>query len=125
MESKKAIRPIQISALSGVMAVLLGAFGAHGLENILAQNQTLEIWETAVFYHFIHTVMMFLLAHHSPFQRGPWIAFLIGILIFSGSLYLLALTNIKWLGAITPLGGLSFIIAWIWCLFPRSDKVTR
>jgi uncharacterized membrane protein YgdD (TMEM256/DUF423 family) len=105
---------MRLAALTGMLAVALGAFGAHGLKDVLARHGTAAIWQTAVFYHFVHAVMLFILAGRSPFAVGPWFSFLIGILIFSGSLYLLALTNQRWLGAITPLGGVSFIIGWLW-----------
>jgi uncharacterized membrane protein YgdD (TMEM256/DUF423 family) len=107
---------LRVAALLGALAVGLGAFGAHGLKDLLARNNTAAIWEKAVFYHFVHTVMLFILATRNPPQPGPWFCFLAGILIFSGSLYFLALTNIRWLGAITPLGGLSFIAGWLWLL---------
>ncbi len=103
----------RIAAIFGTLAVGLGAFGAHGLKQILEQNGTAAIWQTAVFYHFIHAVMMFLVAGREPFARGAWIGFAAGVLIFSGSLYVLAITNVKWLGAITPIGGGSFIIGWL------------
>jgi uncharacterized membrane protein YgdD (TMEM256/DUF423 family) len=106
---------MRISALTGMLAVALGAFGAHSLREILARHGTAAIWQTAVFYHFIHAVMLFVLAGRNPLPLGPWSSFLIGIVIFSGSLYLLALTNQRWLGAITPLGGVSFIVGWV-CL---------
>lgn len=106
----------RIAALLGALAVALGAFGAHGLKDLLARNQAAQIWEKAVFYHFIHTVMLFILAARAPLQTGPWFSFLAGILIFSGSLYLLAITGQKWLGAITPIGGVSFIVGWAWLL---------
>src|SRR5262245_21098201 len=105
---------IRIAAVMGALAVGLGAFGAHGLKDVLERNGTAAIWQTAVFYHFIHTVMLYVLASRNPRSAGPWVSFLVGILIFSGSLYLLALTNIRWLGAITPLGGVSFIVGWVW-----------
>ncbi len=111
MNSSTAIR---IAALLGALAVGLGAFGAHGLKDLLLRNSTTGIWEKAVFYQFIHTVMLFVLAWRGPVHVGPWVCFLIGILVFSGSLYLLALTNIKWLGAVTPIGGVSFIVGWVW-----------
>lgn len=104
----------RLAALMGFLAVALGAFGAHGLKDLLGQNHTAAIWEKAVFYHFIHTVMLFVLARRRPSARGPWLCFFAGILIFSGSLYLLAVTNLKWLGAITPIGGLSFLVGWAW-----------
>jgi uncharacterized membrane protein YgdD (TMEM256/DUF423 family) len=106
---------MRIAALAGLLAVVLGAFGAHTLKDRLAGNGTAAIWEKAVFYHFIHAVMLFFLATRKPLPRCPWFSFLFGIIIFSGSLYLLAFTNVRWLGAITPIGGVSFIIGWI-CL---------
>ena len=104
-----------IAALGLALAVALGAFGAHGLKAVLADHQTATIWEKAVFYHFIHAVMMFLVAGRSPLRLFPWLCFLAGILIFSGSLYVMAVTNARWLGAITPIGGVSFIAGWV-CL---------
>jgi uncharacterized membrane protein YgdD (TMEM256/DUF423 family) len=104
----------RVSAICGFLAVALGAFGAHGLTPILTRHGTAEIWETAVFYHFIHAVMMFLLAQRQSWQRGPWLCFLAGIAIFSGSLYFLAVTNVRWLGAVTPFGGVSFLAGWLW-----------
>jgi len=103
---------LRIAALMGLLAVALGAFGTHGLKDILAHNETAAIWEKAVFYHFIHAVMLFILAGRAPLRAGPWFCFLAGILIFSGSLYVLAVTNLRWLGAITPLGGVAFLIGW-------------
>lgn len=116
---------LRIAAVLGFIGVGLGAFGAHGLKAVLTQNGTTAIWEKAVFYHFIHTVVLLLLATRSPLQRGPWFALLAGILIFSGSLYLLALTNVKILGAVTPLGGISFMVGWLWlAICPKSAPVT-
>ena len=109
MNSQLATR---IAAAMGMLAVVLGAFGAHGLKDLLAQNNTAAIWEKAVFYHFIHAVMLFVLANLKPFRAVAWWSFLIGICIFSGSLYLLAVTNVHWLGAVTPIGGVSFIVGW-------------
>jgi len=105
---------IRVAALLGFLAVALGAFGAHGLKEILARHDTAAIWEKAVLYHFIHAVMLFVLAQRRPVPSGPWLSFFGGILFFSGSLYLLALTNARWLGAITPLGGVSFLVGWLW-----------
>lgn len=106
--------PSRVAAGTGLLAVLLGAFGAHALKNILTQNGTATIWETAVFYHFIHAVMLFVLAQRKPLAAGPWWCFLAGIVIFSGSLYLLAVTGLPWLGAITPIGGISLLAGWLW-----------
>jgi len=104
----------RVAAATGFLAVALGAFGAHGLKEVLAQNGTASIWETAVFYHFIHAVMLFLLAGRKPLATGPWWCFLAGIVSFSGSLYLLALTGVHWLGAVTPVGGVSLLAGWLW-----------
>lgn len=111
------VNAIRIAAAFGAVAVGLGAFGAHGLKDTLARYDTAAIWQTAVFYHFIHTVMLFVLGERTPLRTGPWFSFLVGILIFSGSLYVLALTNQRWLGAVTPFGGVSFIVGWLWLLF--------
>jgi uncharacterized membrane protein YgdD (TMEM256/DUF423 family) len=115
---------MRIAALAGFLAVALGAFGAHSLKELLARNETTVIWEKAVFYHFIHAVMLFVLTTRNPLPRGPWFCFLIGIVIFCGSLYLLAVTSARWLGAITPIGGISFIAGWLWlAICPRfSDS---
>ena len=115
----------RLAALLGLLAVGLGAFGAHGLEKLLADNKTLEIWKTAVFYHFIHAVMLFVLAERQPVRTGPWLSFFIGIGIFSGSLYLLAVTNARWLGAITPFGGVSLMVGWVWLLVCAGGNAHR
>jgi len=111
----------RVAATTGFLAVALGAFGAHGLKDLLGQNGTAGIWEKAVFYHFVHAVMLFLLAGRKPFAAGAWWCFLAGIVIFSGSLYLLAVTNERWLGAVTPFGGASFLGGWGW-LFRNAAK---
>jgi uncharacterized membrane protein YgdD (TMEM256/DUF423 family) len=102
------------AATTGFLAVALGAFGAHGLRTLLTQNGTAPVWETAVFYHLVHAVMLFVLAERKPLAAGPWWCFLAGIVIFSGSLYLLAITGVHWLGAITPVGGVSLLAGWLW-----------
>ena len=112
----------RIAAAMGLLAVALGAFGAHGLKDLLAQNGTIAVWEKAVFYHFIHAVMLFLLAERKPFPAVAWWSFLAGILIFSGSLYLLAATNALWLGAVTPVGGVSFLFGWAWLVWKASRE---
>src|SRR5687768_6374308 len=95
----------RVGALFGLLALGLGAFGAHGLEKLLTAYGTSDIWETAVFYHFIHALVILMLATRLPRATGPWWCFVAGTIIFSGTLYLLAVTNVRWLGAITPLGG--------------------
>jgi uncharacterized membrane protein YgdD (TMEM256/DUF423 family) len=111
---------LRIAASMGVLAVGLGAFGAHGLKELLASNGTAGIWEKAVFYHLVHAVMLFILGGRTPLHTGVWFSFFTGILIFSGSLYLLAVTNLRWLGAITPFGGISFIVGWVWLIIKPS-----
>lgn len=109
---------LQLAGISGALAVGLGAFGAHSLEALLIQNGRLDTFQTAVNYHFYHTLALFgigVLASVKPDWKGisfaAW-SMVLGILIFSGSLYVLSLTGITWLGAITPLGGLAFILGW-------------
>ena len=113
---------LRIAALFGLLAVALGAFGAHGLKDVLARNQTTVIWEKAVLYHFIHALLLLVMAGRRPLHTGPWFCFLAGIVVFSGSLYLLAVTNQRWLGAITPLGGLSFIAGWLWLVIAPEPR---
>ena len=115
---------MRVAALMGFLAVGLGAFGAHGLKDVLVRNDTAAIWEKAVFYHFIHTIMLFILAGRNPLPKGPWFSFLVGIWLFSGSLYLLALTNVRWLGAITPFGGVSLILGWLWLFLKPGGQST-
>lgn len=106
------------SCLSGALAVSIGAFGAHALKPTLQANGYLSTFETGVQYHFYHTLVLLLLGALSmkietPLLNYAGYAFLVGIFIFSGSLYTLSITGIKWLGAITPIGGLGFIIGWV------------
>jgi uncharacterized membrane protein YgdD (TMEM256/DUF423 family) len=97
------------------LAVASGAFGAHALKGTLEANGMTEIWNKAVLYHFIHALALLVLATLPVVSRAASGLFVAGIVIFSGSLYLLALTNAKWLGAITPIGGLCFLAGWV-CL---------
>jgi uncharacterized membrane protein YgdD (TMEM256/DUF423 family) len=101
--------PIRLAALFGASGVVLGAFGAHGLKALLAANQTQEVWHTASLYHLLHAVVLLWAAARQLAFR----LFACGILVFSGSLYLLAVTGLKWLGAVTPLGGLLLIAGWL------------
>ncbi|WP_017862181.1 DUF423 domain-containing protein [Leptospira interrogans] len=104
------------TSLFGFLGVALGAFGAHGLKSILSPEM-LAIYETGNRYHLIHTIPPLILALTGHLNNNGlvWISsilFLAGILIFSGSLYILSVTGIKILGAIPPIGGISFLIAW-------------
>ena len=108
---------LRIAAVSGFLTVALGAFGAHGLKALLTEYNTVDIWNKAVLYQMFHTLALLALAFRPTVNTGAAIGFLIGICVFSGSLYGLALTNLRWLGAITPLGGLAFLTGWILLLW--------
>ena len=95
-------------------AVALGAFGAHALKETLQSSGMLDAWNKAVLYHLVHAVALVALALHGTGNRAAYLLLAAGILLFSGSLYTMALTNVRWLGAITPLGGLCFLAGWAW-----------
>lgn len=107
-----------LAALNGLVAVALGAFGAHGLKQKLGADM-LAVYQTGVQYHFYHTLALLAVAvlmlsvSHSNLLRWSGALFLIGIVIFSGSLYVLSVTGIRWLGAITPIGGVAFMAGWL------------
>ena len=105
-------------SLLGAVSVMIGAFGAHALKSMLEQNNRLETFETAVKYQFYHSIALLflgLLMTKSAQKLYPvaGYSFIIGILIFSGSLYILSTTGITKWGAVTPLGGLAMIVGWI------------
>lgn len=115
---------LMVGALLAAVGVGLGAFGAHGLRQRL--GEALATWETAVFYHLIHALAVVLVAVlirsgvDLPGLRPIGWLFAAGILLFSGSLYLLALGGPRLLGPITPLGGMAFIAAWLWLAFAAA-----
>ncbi|PYZ96144.1 hypothetical protein CR205_17420 [Alteribacter lacisalsi] len=108
-----------LGSLNGFLFVALGAFGAHALKDRLEQTGYLKTFETAVQYHMIHALALIavaILTKHlasTGLVHGAGWAFLIGIILFSGSLYALSLTGIRVLGAITPLGGVAFLTGWV------------
>ncbi|QCK14398.1 DUF423 domain-containing protein [Mangrovivirga cuniculi] len=109
---------LAIAGLSGMIAVGLGAFGAHKLEPILMANETLDTYQTASDYHFYHTFLLIvigLLSRRIPkkYIKATFLFTLIGMIIFSGSLYIYSLNGIKTFAIITPIGGVSLIIGWI------------
>ena len=115
---------ITLASLSGMIAVAFGAFGAHALRSRL-DDYALGVYQMAVQYQFYHSLALLavgLLALSQPqtalLRSSGWL-FITGILVFSGSLYLLSFTGLRWLGAITPLGGLAFIAGWA-CLAAAS-----
>ena len=113
------------AGVSGFLAVALGAFGAHGLQARLADvtdgAKRLSWWQTAAQYHLLHALaigLVALLVAQVPRARLAGFAFSLGTLLFSGSLYVMALGGPRWLGAVTPLGGLGFLAGWAilaWC----------
>jgi uncharacterized membrane protein YgdD (TMEM256/DUF423 family) len=112
-----------LSSISGLLAVAVGAFGAHAFKAILTANGRTETYELASRYHFYHTLALLatgLLMEKFPGFGTSAIFFLTGIIIFSGSLYTLALTNQTWLGAVTPIGGVFLLLGWgslAWAIF--------
>src|SRR5213596_972243 len=104
-----SISLFRIAAALCFLAVALGAFGAHSLKQILETHGMLDVWNKAVLYHFIHAIALLVLALFGATNRGAWWLLFTGIFLFSGSLYLMALTNLRWFGSVTPLGGLCFL----------------
>jgi len=108
---------LSLGSISGALAVMIGAFGAHGLKGKLTEEM-LAIYKTGVEYHFYHTLALLavgLVALHfkSPLLTASGYSIAAGIVIFSGSLYALSISGIRVLGAITPIGGLCFIAGWV------------
>ena len=109
------------ASISGILAVILGAFGAHALKAKLEAEGTLATFQTAVQYQFHHTLALLaigmLMAKYSNTSLAySGYSMMVGLIVFSGSLYILCFTGIKWLGAITPIGGLAFILGWVFLL---------
>ena len=113
-------------SLFSMLSVILGAFGAHYLKNTL-NDYSLSVFQTGVLYQFFHSIGIILVVLLSVskdnlnLDLSIWF-FTLGIILFSGSLYLLAITGLKWLGAITPIGGFFFILGWMF-LFLKSLKI--
>jgi uncharacterized membrane protein YgdD (TMEM256/DUF423 family) len=118
---------LRIAAISAAIAIALGAFGAHALNDRLVADGMLEAWKTAVLYHLVHSVALFSLAfrsggiqsRQSTIAAWSWLA---GMFLFSGSLYGLALGGPSILGPITPLGGLGLIIGWVALAFSSASE---
>lgn len=117
---------LAVSALTMMLAVGLGAFGAHGLETLISAKQ-MQTWQTAVLYHFVHGLALLclslaVLAKPELAFRGIKTGLLIGLILFSGSLYIWVLTGWSWLVFLTPMGGLIWLVVWFslayqaWCL---------
>ena len=118
---------ILIGSVLGALGIVLGAFGAHGLTGFLGERHAedpdllqrrLGNWDTAALYHMYHAIAIVLTGVIGMFRRSKWLtiagwSFLVGVLLFSGSLFALVLLEIPVLGAITPLGGIAFIVGWL------------
>jgi uncharacterized membrane protein YgdD (TMEM256/DUF423 family) len=111
---------IILASILGLIAVAAGAFGAHALESRLEPDM-LEIWETAARYQMYHALAIFGAAWLVSLTESAWASaagwsFFGGVLVFSGTLYVLAFTGIRWLGAITPIGGVALMAGWFCCV---------
>ena len=112
----------RIAAGFAMLGVALGAFGAHSLKDTLAASPNgMETWKTAVLYHLFHSLTMYVIAFTKGSLR-PWFLFAGGIILFSGSLYLLAAFQWKWLGPVTPVGGVLFIAGWATLMICKPKK---
>ena len=118
---------LSVAAISGLLAVALGAFGAHGLKAIISPEM-LEVYKTGVQYHFYHTFALLavgILMNFNQTKALKWSAYLFmtGIILFSGSLYVLAISGVKAFGMITPFGGITWIAAWF-LIFVHCRQLT-
>src|SRR5690554_5338468 len=119
---------IMLGAINMALGVILGAFGAHGLERLISAEMVV-VFQTGVQYQIYHALGLLMIAlllipypQAKGLRTGGWIM-LAGIILFSGSLYLLALTGMRFWGPITPVGGACFIIAWIWIFWAVLKEI--
>ncbi len=119
---------IMLGAINMVVAIILGAFGSHGLKQIISPDMV-QVFQTGVQYHIYHALGLLLVAvlmipypHSGGLRTGGWIL-MAGIILFSGSLYLLALTGMSVFGPVTPVGGVCFIVGWIWIFWAALKEV--
>lgn len=104
----------RLAAIFGFLGVALGAFGAHGLKATLAQiPEGAEWWQKATLYHLVHAVAMLATGREGGRTSATTWSFAAGITLFSGSLYAMAVTDARWLGAVTPAGGIAFLAGWV------------
>ncbi|MEO9966784.1 MAG: DUF423 domain-containing protein [Reichenbachiella sp.] len=113
-----AKQALLLGSIFGAISVIIGAFGAHALKDLLIANGRLEVFETAVRYQFFHTLALLVLGLVNGQVAEKWLKravyfFTAGIVVFSGSLYILSISNIGYFGAITPVGGVFLILGWI------------
>jgi len=127
MTNKTTITFIKLGALMMALSVVFGAFGAHALKNILDEQMT-KVYHTAVEYQFYHSLGMFVVAFVASINDDKKVKIagyimLASTAIFCGSLYAMTITEVKWLGAITPIGGVGFIVSWLMVLFSFNSKI--
>ena len=125
MRQPVSTRIAVLVGIAGASAVLLGAFGAHALRGVLDARGA-ELWHTAVNYHMWHALALAVTVGlgRGRSRRVAMVAFVVGIMLFSGSLYALALGAPRWVGVITPFGGLAFVAGWLalgWALRTRNE----
>ena len=119
---------IQLGSLYMFLAVVLGAFGSHALKEKISVY-ALDIYKTGVLYHFIHALGLFIVAWLTTVSSDPKIHyaglfFMLGVVFFSGSLYLLSVTEMKWLGMVTPLGGIFFLTGWALIFYSQYTQIS-
>lgn len=125
----QSLATLRITAVTGFLAVALGAIGAHGLEAVLRPSldaaqlaKQLAWWHTAGQYHLIHAVAMLAIALHAPLAKWAWRLMLAGIVLFSGSLYAMGATGNTALRHVTPIGGLLLLAGWLALCLPERGK---
>jgi uncharacterized membrane protein YgdD (TMEM256/DUF423 family) len=121
------IKIFRVASFFGALCIILGAFGSHLLQDTLESLDNKSTYSIAFTYHFFHTFLMItlgLLIHASNLKniKRSFVFCVLGIFLFSGSLYLLSVTNIKWLGSLTPIGGFCFILSWFFLFLSFPDK---
>lgn len=110
----------RVAAILGFLGVALGAFGAHGLKATIAQvPDGPEWWQKATLYHLVHAVAMLATGRDDGRATAATWCFAAGIAIFSGTLYAMALTDLRWLGAVTPVGGVALLAGWALLVLPK------
>ncbi|MCA9838247.1 MAG: DUF423 domain-containing protein [Trueperaceae bacterium] len=118
-----SLHPAQLGAILAFLAVALGAFGAHGLKGILSPDR-LATYETAVRYQMYHALALLVIGALPKVTYRAAPVLFVGVLVFSGSLYLLVATNLSWLGAVAPIGGVLMLVGWL-MLFFRLFRLER
>lgn len=113
---------LRVASVLGFLGVALGAFGAHALKELLITHGRVDDWKTATLYHLVHAVVIVALSRSPRVSAAAVWLFTTGIIIFSGSLYILCVTNVRWLGAITPIGGLCLLAGWLVLIIRPSSS---